>query len=100
MGPILARPLPRQSNSPSRIVIKKNRPPTKVEATTASESTISKALKEVLLLDQSRRKRLRSDKVENVLGINLKELVNEVLEALSPETTSMAMVHNKYCTNA
>lgn len=74
-------------------------PPTKVEEITTSSVTIFQTLKEVLTYDLSRRKEPRSDKMKNILSTNLEKLVNEVLEALPPETTSVAMAHNKYWTN-
>lgn len=76
-----------------------NMPSTKVEEITTSSVTIFQTLKEVLTYDLSRRKEPRSDKMNNILSTNLEKLVNEVLEALPPETTSVAVAHNKYWTN-
>lgn len=45
---------------------------------------------------QQRKKRARQEKKMDFLGTNDKEPVKEVLEALPPKTTVVALVHNKY----
>lgn len=83
---------------PTRVVIREEVAPTPNAVSAIATSTPVLAIPLAQVLEQLRRKRARSKNEVDFLGINTEEPVKEVLEALSPETTAVAMVHSRYWT--
>ncbi|CAA3022437.1 Hypothetical predicted protein [Olea europaea subsp. europaea] len=101
-GPTVARPasVRWQTTIPTGVAIRERvtPPPEAPATTTAPVDTPLPATPLAQVSRQQRKKRARPKKEMDFLGISSGEPVGEVLEALLPEMTVVAMVHNRYCT--
>ncbi|XP_022851055.1 uncharacterized protein LOC111372871 [Olea europaea var. sylvestris] len=95
--PTVAKPLSalRQTTIPTVVAIQEKRL-APIESATAPATTPLAAMPIDQVPGQQKRKRPHPSKEVDFLGTNPEEPVREVLEALPPETATVAVVHCKY----